>query len=142
MFVYWVEDGKAFPVYRIECCTDGLVRLVSIMNSDKSEFRDVRTHRGAIRFTHTRDKNIAQFIAGDVVRHNITGEEWVLSCDEEDGEVMPCGWPMCTAKANDCSLVLEATMDERIAMLKSWTENKDSRDFRVTTARRQLQKIQ
>jgi len=76
-------------------------------------------------------------MAGDVVRHAPTGEEWILACDEERGEVMPCGWPMCIAKSKDCALVKAATEDE---MLKTWAEKRvseSSRDWRTLTARRQ-----
>lgn len=83
---------------------------------------------------------VRPFVAGDVVRHGPTGEEWILACDEERGEVMPCGWPMCIAKSQDCALVKAATEDERSAMLKTWVEKNDSesgRDWRTLTARRQ-----
>ena len=83
---------------------------------------------------------VRPLVAGDVVRHGPTGEEWILACDEDRGEVMPCGWPMCIAKAKDCALVKAATEDERAAMLKTWAEKQDSessRDWRTLTARRQ-----
>lgn len=53
---------------------------------------------------------------------------------------MPCGWPMCIAKAADCSLVKPATDEERDDMLKTWSDKTDSesnRDWRTLTARRQ-----
>ena len=83
---------------------------------------------------------VRPFVAGDVVRHGPTGEEWVLACDEERGEVMPCGWPMCIAKAADCVLVTAATNTARAQMLTTWSEKRDSessRDWRTLTARRQ-----
>jgi len=83
---------------------------------------------------------VRPFTAGDTVRHAPTKETWILACDEERGEVMPCGWPMCIAKASDCSLVTAAPDEERTVMLKTWAEKQGSesnRDWRTLTARRQ-----
>ena len=56
--------------------------------------------------------------AGDVVRHGPTCETWVLACDEEDGRVLPAGYPECTAAAADCELVTAATDVDRVEMLR------------------------
>ena len=57
------------------------------------------------------------FRAGDVIHHAPSGEEWLLACDEERGEVICCGWPETIAKATDCTLVTAATDEERAALL-------------------------
>ena len=103
-----------------------------------SEATDIQTQTGEEPFRCT--GLVRPLVAGDIVRHGPTCEEWVLACDEERGEVMPCGWPMCIAKAKDCSLVTAATEEARAAMLKTWAEKQDSessRDWRTLTARRQ-----
>lgn len=46
-----------------------------------------------------------RFIAGDIVRHAPTGEEWILIVDEWGGNVVPGGWPDTRADAKDCSLI-------------------------------------
>jgi len=87
---------------------------------------------------------VRPLVAADVVRHGPTGEKWILACDQDRGEVMPCGWPMSIAFAKDCELVKSATEDERAAMLKTWAEKRDSkssRDWRTLTARRQVRQI-
>lgn len=56
--------------------------------------------------------------AGDDVAHGPSGETWTLACDEENGEVMPCGWPEGWAKAADCTLVKAASDAERLEMLR------------------------
>jgi hypothetical protein len=58
------------------------------------------------------------FRAGDHVGHNPSGEEWVLACDEENGEIIPAGWPEGLAKATDCILLKAATDAERLKMLR------------------------
>lgn len=74
------------------------------------------------------------FRAGDHVLHVPSSEVWELSTDEERGEVMPCGWPLCIAKASDCILVQSSTDDERRAMLAMWSGGGD--DPRALAARR------
>lgn len=78
---------------------------------------------------------VRPFRAGDIVKFARLGEEWQLACDEECGEVMPCGWPMCIAKADDCDLARPATDKEREDMLKMWIGGGD--DERAIVARRQ-----
>lgn len=58
-----------------------------------------------------------RLVAGDVVAHLPSGEEWVLGCDEVDGRVWPCGWPSTIADASDCRL-LRRMPGERIRMLR------------------------
>lgn len=79
------------------------------------------------------------FRAGDIVFHTPSGEEWQLACDEDDGDVMPCGWPACIADASDCTLVKAATDEERTKMLREWAggHSRNLFDFRVQTAERQ-----
>lgn len=83
----------------------------------------------------------SQFRAGDHVKHGPSGEEWELACDEERGEVMPSGWPMCIAKAEHCTLIKSATDEKRAEVLKSWSEQRGhdaEKDMRTRTARRQV----
>ena len=45
---------------------------------------------------------------GDIVRHDPTGEEWVILRAGTDGGgdfVEPAGWPPCRARMADCDLV-------------------------------------
>ncbi len=87
-------------------------------------------------------KSGSQFLAGDFVHHGPSGEDWVLACDEEKGEVMPSGWPMCIAKASDCTLQQKATPEQRLDILKTWAaphpDAEGELDWRTITARRQL----
>jgi len=48
------------------------------------------------------------FRTGDVVKHNPSGETWVLAWGNEQ-EVIACGWPETVAKPSDCTLVVAAT---------------------------------
>lgn len=57
------------------------------------------------------------FRAGDSVFHAPTGETWTLACDEENGEVVACGWPETLAYAKDCTLRKCATDAERLDLL-------------------------
>jgi len=103
-------------------------------NNQKSEAQTQDANGGSLHAV------VRPLRAADVVKHGPTGEEWVLACDEERGEVMPCGWPMSIAKANDCTLVESATEYERESMLKTWSQKTDpesNRDWRTLTARRQ-----
>ena len=59
------------------------------------------------------------FRAGDEVLHAPTGETWLLIVDEENGVVVPGGWPDTRAQASDCSLVRAATDAERLEQLRS-----------------------
>lgn len=79
------------------------------------------------------------FRAGDIVLHKPSGEEWQLACDEDRGEVLPCGWPACIAEAADCTLAKAATDDERTKMLSEWAggHSRNLFDIRVVLAERQ-----
>jgi hypothetical protein len=59
------------------------------------------------------------FRAGDVVIHEPTGEEWVLACDEDNGDVYPAGWPTTIARAGQCRIVWPAWDNTRVDMLRS-----------------------
>ncbi len=81
------------------------------------------------------------FKASDTVRHVPTKEIWVLACDEEDNKVMPSGWPMTVAEAQDCVLLSEDSSQGHTNMLQNWahkTSTDAQSDPRVLTARRQL----
>jgi hypothetical protein len=91
---------------------------------------------------HSSPASGSRFLAGDVVQHGPTAEEWILANDEEHGHVMPCGWPESMAKAKDCTLVKSATDKQRIDMLTNWSAKDKGRDhendYRTRTARHQL----
>jgi len=78
------------------------------------------------------------FRAGDRVKHRPTGEVWILATDEDDGRVMPAGWPECQAMASDCELVEAATDEKRIRMLIRVADSVDPYSRRAATAGRQL----
>ena len=83
-------------------------------------------------------EKIVPFRAGDTVKHEPTGEEWSLACDEEDGKVLPEGWPMCSAKSKDCVIVERSSSAERLKTLQNWAESKSADDWRSITANRQI----
>jgi hypothetical protein len=62
---------------------------------------------------------MTMFRADDHVHHGPSGEDWVLACDEENGEVIPAGWPEGIAKAADCMLLRAATDAQRLDMLQN-----------------------
>ncbi len=77
------------------------------------------------------------FRAGDHVHHGPCDEDWVLACDEENGDVICCGWPETFAKASDCTLVRTATDEERIITLRDVVEGCGGQ-MRGSRAKRQL----
>ena len=82
------------------------------------------------------------FRSGDIVKHRQTGETWELAVDEEDGKVMPNGWPESMAEAKDCTLITEVTDEARMENLESWAAkgkgHEHERDLRTLKARRQV----
>lgn len=84
--------------------------------------------------------------AGDVVKHQPTGETWVLACAERD-EVYPCGWPETIAKEKDCILVEAGSEKDYREMLESWSDkssydsSEGGANIRVLICRNQLQKL-
>ncbi len=58
------------------------------------------------------------FHAGDFIFHRPSGEEWVLACDEDQGDVICCGWPESYARAADCDLKEAASDAERLRILE------------------------
>ena len=78
------------------------------------------------------------FRAGDIVNHSPSGEAWILANDEDNGRVMPCGWPESMAEAKDCTIVKAATDDERMDMLRKWSALGSDKDSRARGARWQL----
>lgn len=77
------------------------------------------------------------FRAGDHVHHGPTGEDWVLACDEESGEVIPCGWPETYARASDCTLKTPVTDAGRLALLRE-VGRPGAEGLRASRARHQL----
>jgi len=58
-----------------------------------------------------------RFLAGDVVFHKPTKEEWSLACDESHLSVYPSGWPATRASADDCELLTPITLKGRFETL-------------------------
>ena len=67
-----------------------------------------------------------KFLAADVVLHRPSGETWALVCDEEDGSVIPAGWPETWAKAEDLELKGQGSQAERLDMLEKASKRTDS----------------
>lgn len=77
-----------------------------------------------------------KFRTGDVVLHGPTGETWVIAYD--DGRyVVPYGWPLCFATAEDCTLKKAAT-DAAHAKLVQELADMSEDDPRRRWARRTL----
>lgn len=53
---------------------------------------------------------------GDHVRHEPTGETWVVACVQGD-RLSWCGWPEGAAALSDCTLTKKATPEERADLL-------------------------
>lgn len=82
---------------------------------------------------------LVAFRAGDTVKHQPSGEVWMLACDQSHGDVLPAGWPETLAKATDCELVESATDDERLEMLTNVA--KANAGLRSGLAREQLSEV-
>lgn len=54
---------------------------------------------------------------GDVVKHNPTGEEWIVAYVDGD-RLAWCGWPPGEALTSDCTLVRAATDEQHLDLLK------------------------
>lgn len=76
------------------------------------------------------------FRAGDIVHHVPTREDWFLIVDEEDGIVVPAGWPDTRAKAEDCELVTASVYRE-----KTLRETAASQHSAASIAKRQLEAL-
>lgn len=86
--------------------------------------------------------SLTPFRAGDSVKHALSGETWILACDQRGNDVLPAGWPETLAKATHCRLVKAATDAERIDMLRRVAGARPSHEdtgCRVNLARRQLE---
>jgi hypothetical protein len=87
--------------------------------------------------------NNPRFRAGDVVRHGPSREKWTLACDQHRDDVQPCGWPETLAKADDCTLLLEADDETRLEQLRLSADIQRSHngtsDFRAVIAKQQLE---
>jgi len=77
------------------------------------------------------------FRTGDTVRHEPTGEEWVVAFAEEDRGLSPCGWPETLANIEDCTLIKRATDKERHDLLVQMSKM-SIEDIRGRYARRKL----
>lgn len=70
---------------------------------------------------------------GDVVKHEPTGEEWVVAY--EDGEYMAwCGWPDGQARVADCTVVKACTDEEHLHWLTQVATSKTGRRARMAQA--------
>jgi hypothetical protein len=68
-----------------------------------------------------RDEMNEQIDTGDYVKHEPSGEHWVVAC--VDGEYLHwCGWPEGDAKLADCTLLQKATPEQRLKLLKELAE--------------------
>lgn len=83
---------------------------------------------------------MSEFRAGDVVKHEPSGETWSLAVDQFGDEVSPCGWPETIAKASDCTLIKHATDDERSKQLVESSNIRCQLDVRRREATRQIGK--
>ena len=82
------------------------------------------------------DEEAMTIDTGDVVRHNPTGEEWVVAYVKGD-RLAWCGWPEGEGQLSDCTLVKAATDDERRQLLERMAVM-DSTDSRCRFARWRL----
>lgn len=74
-----------------------------------------------------------QIDTADIVRHEPSGEEWVVAC--VNGEYLSwAGWPEGRAKLADCTLVRKATPEKRELLLQDLARINGS-DHRCTHAR-------
>lgn len=79
---------------------------------------------------------MSEIDTGDIVRHEPTGEEWVVAYVK--GERLAwCGWPEGEAKLSDCTLVKKATDQSRDSLLKDMAEIAGG-DARARYARERL----
>jgi hypothetical protein len=67
--------------------------------------------------TSSSEKTAHLFRAGDTIRHEPSGETWLLACDEDRGMVVACGWPESFVPSSDCILVEAATDEYRLDLL-------------------------
>lgn len=61
---------------------------------------------------------------GDIVRHEPTGEKWVVAYVRGD-RLAWCGWPEGEAALSDCILITKATPEGRDKLLSGMAENTD-----------------
>jgi hypothetical protein len=73
---------------------------------------------------------------GDTVRHEPTGEEWLVACVIGD-HLNWCGWPEGTAALADCELAKKVSDEKRDRLLRELTAMK-SDDHRGRYARERL----
>ena len=73
---------------------------------------------------------------GDTVKHEPTGETWLVACVVGD-RLSWCGWPEGTANLSDCTLVTKATPEKRVALLREMAAISSS-DHRRSFALAQL----
>ena len=82
-----------------------------------------------------------RFRAADIVHHTPSGERWKLACDESpNGDVLPTGWPETLARANDCTIIKDASDAERESMLVRVADG-GCDGYRGALARRQLDRL-
>jgi hypothetical protein len=74
---------------------------------------------------------------GDVVRHEPTGERWIVAY-VLDGRLAWLGWPPGEAAASDCTLVTKATPEARASYLRALADMRDASDRRCRYARQRL----
>lgn len=80
---------------------------------------------------------MSAFRTGDTVHHIPSGEDWIVAVCQ-DGEVIPCGWPLSRADAADCALIKAASDEDHLYWLREIA--KSQCDTRGAYARRVLAK--
>ena len=81
---------------------------------------------------------------GDVVLHRPSGETWLVAyADESRGEIVPCGWPFCIARVEDCDMKEAASDEQSEELLQELAAMSGSdHDFRRSWAQRKLEERQ
>jgi hypothetical protein len=69
---------------------------------------------------------MAKVDTGDTVFHEPTGVFWEVAFCEGDRIVL-CGWPLATARHDDCTLILKAPAPKRLAVLHDLARLQDRR---------------
>jgi hypothetical protein len=74
---------------------------------------------------------------GDVVRHEPSGERWIVAY-VRDGRLAWLGWPPGEAAVFDCTLITKATPEVQASYLRALADMRDASDRRCRYARERL----
>jgi hypothetical protein len=86
----------------------------------------------------TTERRMTDIDTGDHVRHEPTGEEWVVAC-VQNGRLSWCGWPEGTADLADCTLIRKVSAEKRDELLRTLAEVQGN-DHRARYARGVLER--